>query len=165
MNRGNVLKNTRITRVGSNGVYLDDQMSGWLVTDNYIEGAKGARTGLELGGGRRNKVLRNKLSGFGLGVRLISLGGGAAVSAEMRARVAELLRPGSPWAAQYPELLNISDHAGFPVHTDISDNVYDSDIWMQTTEGPANGFNITTPKENAANLKAWLSTATNNTRV
>ena len=93
------------------------------------------------------------------------LGGGAAVSSEMRARVAELLHPGSPWAAQYPELLNISDHTGFPVHTDISDNVYDSDIWMQTTEGPANGFNMTTPKENAANLKAWLSTATNNTRV
>jgi hypothetical protein len=67
VNRGNVLKNSRLTNVGSIGVYLDDQMSGWDLTDNYIQGAK---LGFLLGGGRRNRVLRNTLSGVATGVTL-----------------------------------------------------------------------------------------------
>ena len=69
--------------------------------------------------------------------------------------------PGSQWPIQYPELLNVTtDHFGLPIDNEISDNVYDSPVFLRT----ATGINATTPEENAANLKAWLSTADNNTK-
>ena len=46
-------------------------MSGWRITDNFIQGAT---LGFLLGGGRRNKVLRNRLSSVATGVWLLPSG-------------------------------------------------------------------------------------------
>lgn len=133
-------------------------MSGWHVSDNHLHGAPGARIGLMLGGGRRNHVQRNTLTGFARAVTMLHVTYQYPLLSD---RVRELLYPGSPWPVEYPELLNVTtDHFGLPVYTSIVDNVYDSPVFMQTSAtGP------TTPSENAANLQAWLSVAANNTKV
>ena len=85
-------------------------MSGWHITDNYIQDTT---LGLLLGGGRRNKVLRNKLSGVTTGIWLLPSGltSEKGDCQEQGKRVKELLYPGSPWGRQYPELKNITtDH-------------------------------------------------------
>ena len=46
-------------------------MSGWQITDNFIQGTT---LGFLLGGGRRNKVLRNRLSGVATGIWLLPSG-------------------------------------------------------------------------------------------
>jgi len=46
-------------------------MSGWHITDNFIQGTM---LGFLLGGGRRNKVLRNRLSGVATGIWLLPSG-------------------------------------------------------------------------------------------
>ena len=46
-------------------------MSGWHITDNFIQGTT---LGFLLGGGRRNKVLRNRLSGVATGIWLLPSG-------------------------------------------------------------------------------------------
>lgn len=159
VNRGNVLTNSTFTNIGSNGVYLDDQMSGWQVSDNYFHGAPGANSGFMLGGGRRNHVRRNTLvGGFARAVTMLHV---AYQYPQLSTRVRNLLYPGSPWPMEYPELLNITtDHFGIPIHTEIVDNVYRCPVFLQTSAtGP------TTPSQNAANLKAWLSVAANNTQI
>ena len=48
---------------GQIGVYLDDQMSDWIVADNRFDGY--IRTGIAIGGGRRNRALRNQFENCG----------------------------------------------------------------------------------------------------
>ncbi len=126
---------------------------------NRLHGAPGANSGFMLGGGRRNIVQRNTLTGgFARAATLLHV---TYQYPQLSERVRELLYPGSPWPVEYPELLNVTtDHFGLPIHTEILDNVYDSPVFLQTSAtGP------TTPSQNAANLEAWLSVAANNTHV
>ena len=147
-------------------VYLDDMMSGWEITDSTFIDVEGLA--FELGGGRRISVLRNTLinvSGSGFA--------GAAVSLDDRglswekencathvARVAELLFPGSPWGARWPELLNVTtDNPCAPVFCSVSDNTYDDDT---CPEASCPNF-LSSPAVGQA--AAWHFTSSNNTRI
>ena len=79
VNRGNKFISNTLKNIGSDlwkhlvgeprreqgqiGVYLDDQMSDWLVADNRFDGYM--RTGIALAGGRRNRALRNQFENCG----------------------------------------------------------------------------------------------------
>jgi hypothetical protein len=56
VNRGNVLRNATFKNIGGIGVYLDDMMSGWTIEDSVFSGAA---NGIQIGGGRRNRVRNN----------------------------------------------------------------------------------------------------------
>ena len=84
MNRGNRLIRSTFKNIGSQAVYLDDMISGWEISDSTFINVKGLA--FELGGGRRNRVLRNRLrnvSGvkfLGSGVSLDARGLGLGVA-------------------------------------------------------------------------------------
>jgi hypothetical protein len=107
-------------------------MSGWTIEDSTIDGVA---KGLLLGGGRRNRVRNNHftkvagpaidLDNRGLNWQLSSCKSRANTS--MAGRVQELLYPGSPWAVQYPELLNITtDTACAPAYCEVTGNRYEA---------------------------------------
>ena len=109
----------------------DDLMSGWELSDNLIEHAK---LGFELGGGRNNHVLRNTLRNVTEGVWLSTHS-----CTGQRARVQELLYPGSPWGERWPELRAIAADPNTtcaPVHCDVSDNRYDGGTFLRVDAGP-----------------------------
>ena len=91
-------------------------VSGWTIEDSVFDGAT---IGLQLGSGRRNHILNNRFRNIA-GPAVIMLNAGLNFAYEtckstapgsMIARVRELLYPGSPWATEYPELLNITTDA------------------------------------------------------
>ena len=91
-------------------------MSGWTVLDSVVDGAA---VGIQLGGGRRNLVLNSRFRNI-VGSAVVLLNAGlnfaykdckSTAKGSMTARVKELLYPGSPWVAEYPELLNVTTDA------------------------------------------------------
>ena len=166
VNRGNKLTKTTFKNIGSNAVYLDDMISGWEISDSTFTNVEGLA--FELGGGRRNRVLRNTLrnisgSGFsGAGVSLDARGLGweKANCGSLAMRVTELLYPGSPWAVRWPELRNITtDTPCAPIYCEVSGNTYDVDSCPPAS---CPGFLLSPAVGKEA---AWHFTHSNNTRV
>lgn len=133
VNRGNILRNGTFKNIGSWSVYLDDQMSGWTIEDSTISGAK---QGLLLGGGRRNRVRNNHFANVGKAIDLDDRGLGwqlgmckSTAPGSISGRVKELLYPGSPWPVQYPELLNVTtDTPCAPAYCEVTGNRYEASV-------------------------------------
>lgn len=147
--------------------YLDDMMSGWEISDSTFINVKGLA--FELGGGRHNRVLRNRLRnvsgvkflGSGVSLDARGLGLGTTGCGDLAKRVTELLYPGSLWGVRWPELRNeTTDNPCAPVYCDISDNTYDANTCPTTScqggflASPALGKEV-----------EWHFTHVNNTRV
>ena len=135
-------------------------MSGWTIEDTTIDGAA---KGLLLGGGRRNRVRNNRfahvagpaidLDDRGLNWQLGSCQSRANTS--MAGRVHELLYPGSPWAAQYPELLNVTtDTPCAPAYCEVTGNRYEASTVKAFLTGAR-----------ASSWPAWHILIANNTNV
>jgi hypothetical protein len=144
--------------IGAAHRYLDDQMSGWLIEDSTIDGAS---KGLLLGGGRRNRVRNNHFANVDTAIDLDDRGLGWELSMckstapdSVASRVKELLYPGSPWAKQYPELLNITtDTPCAPAYCEVSGNRYEASV---------KNF-LTGPSE--ASWPSWHVVVANNSKV
>jgi hypothetical protein len=142
--RGNTFSRVRNTRgmgvqIASNqAVYLDDQMSGWLVAGNaFID----CQVGAFVGGGRRNAIVNNSFTRVGTVQYLNDQGDGFDAStvhcteeappfsttcstgaARWMATKASAWRE---WRLRWPEMVNIStDHSGPPYRTSVRGNTY-----------------------------------------
>ena len=148
-NRGNVLRGNHFARIhntaglgvqmaSNQAVYLDDQMSDWLVVNNTFVDCEIA---LFNGGGRRNKFQYNTCTRCGTLFYLNNQGmpgefdhgtvncsdvqppfqtqcsTGAAEWMLMQAPAA------AEWAKAWPEMLS-AKYIGYPAYTDLSDNTY-----------------------------------------
>jgi hypothetical protein len=129
VNRGNKLTKSTFKNIGQIAVYLDEMVSGWEISDSSFDGAS---LGVLIGGGRRNTVLRNTLKDVQSAMDLDSRGlqeDRGFCNSSMK-RLTELLYPGSPWAARWPELRNLStDLPCAPIDCEVSDNTYDGSLW------------------------------------
>eukprot|EP00466_Bigelowiella_natans_P006470 jgi/Bigna1/54059/estExt_Genewise1Plus.C_280055 len=128
------------------GVYLDDEMSGFQVYNNSFHDCQ---TGIVMGGGRHNHVKFNSFSDCDLAIHFDSRGvssfdkdcypncpiwtGKMAPTLwhSVGGSDDDLLHPGSfvttnPWAVRYPELANIGvdGRLGYPVYNVIVGNSY-----------------------------------------
>jgi hypothetical protein len=157
INRGNVLRKGVFKNIGSWSIYLDDQMSGWTIEDSSVDGAK---SGLLLGGGRRNRVRNNRFANVGEAIVLDDRGMNWQLSSckstahnSMSDRVKQMLYPGSPWTAQYPELLNITtDTTCAPAYCEVTGNEYDGSV-VSFLSGPSE-----------KSWSSWHVTVSNNTK-
>jgi hypothetical protein len=158
VNRGNVVRNTTFLDSGATAIYLDDMMSGWTVLDSVVDGAA---VGIQLGGGRRNLVLNSRFRNI-VGSAVVLLNAGlnfaykdckSTAKGSMTARVKELLYPGSPWVAEYPELLNVTTDAPCtPAYSQVTGNWYD--------EATVKNFLESTSR---SSWPSWHVTVANNT--
>ena len=149
VNRGNVLRSNTIEFVrdeegmgvqvaSSQAVYLDDQMSGWLVVNNTI---RDSQVGILIGGGRRNIVVNNSFVRVGTMVYLNAQGTNfdrpsdfcsdvsPPLSTQCNTGAAEWMLTKAPaaaeWAARWPEITTIkSDQLGYPFGTQIKGNTF-----------------------------------------
>jgi len=162
VNRGNKLRSTTFRNIGITsldtpyrwapwwptgqiGAYFDDQISGWEVSDCEFHGAK---TGIAFAGGRHNVALRNRFYDCatmahegtpqqccGACVMLDNRGMNwehTDCNTTLPVRVKELLYPGSPWAARYPELANITtDRECKPAYCRVEGNTYSGGSFLR----------------------------------
>jgi len=135
------------------GVYLDDQMSGWQIENNTFINCS---TGVLVGGGRRNVVQNNHFLNCNLGVHFDNRGmnwqkdmcapGGQF---EMQLNSVNYKQP--PWSKAYPFLVSImEDHPCIPVYNNIDQNDFCN----------CPKFLDATPDQ----VKEWLSTADGDTQ-
>mmetsp|Transcript_21371 Transcript_21371/g.40165 ORF Transcript_21371/g.40165 Transcript_21371/m.40165 type:complete len:684 (+) Transcript_21371:212-2263(+) len=155
VNRGNVLRNNTFLRVrntagmgvqiaSSQAVYLDDQMSDWLITDNtFVDCEVGTFTG----GGRRNIIANNTYINVGTVHYLNNQGmnwdkdtvcdgcseikppgyseGETVCSTGAATWMASFGPAAEGWASKWPEMLTIGDdYCGEPAYSSLTDNVY-----------------------------------------
>lgn len=108
--RGNILRNLGMprSRYGANAIYLDDQASGIIVTNNII---LNSQRGVMIGGGRDNRVEGNIFSGCSDGIYIDSRGSrdielqGAQANQAYRKKFMDV-NAGSPqYTASYPDFL------------------------------------------------------------
>jgi parallel beta-helix repeat protein len=135
------------------GVYLDDQMSGWVVEDNTFINCQ---TGILIGGGRRNNITNNIFTNCTLSIHFDNRGmnwqnvtckpGG---SLEQGLESVNYQHP--PWSTAYPDIVNImNEHPCIPVYNIFENNVYcetASEKFMDAT---------------SAQVQSWYSEASNN---
>ena len=159
VNRGNVLRNATFRNIGAHAVYLDDMMSGWTIEDSVIDGAD---TGIMIGGGRRNRVRNNQFTNMtvsavtllNVGLNFEYAGCKSTANGSMSWGVKELLYPGSPWAAAYPELLNVTtDAACAPAWCEVTGNRYSGVKTFLASTADSSSF------------PPWHVTVANNTAV
>jgi len=128
------------------GIYLDDEMSGYEVYNNTFEDCQ---VGILVGGGRRNHVKFNRFSKCDIAVHFDSRGIGSfkkdcyptcpiwtgkmapTLWHSVGGSDLDLINPGSwvrkaPWSIRYPELANIGvdGKLGYPVYNEIIGNAY-----------------------------------------
>ena len=155
LNRGNVLRNNTFLRVkntaglgvqvaSNQAIYFDDQMSDWLVTGNtFVE----CQVGTFTGGGRRNRITNNTYRNCGTAHYLNNQGmnwdnstvypqcdevappgydeGETVCSTGAATWMATEGPAAAQWAAQWPEMLNIStDYPGEPAYSFFSNNSF-----------------------------------------
>jgi parallel beta-helix repeat protein len=137
-NRGNKLINnvfenirkTEETALGTpqvNGVYLDDQMSGWEVINNTFINAE---QGVLIGGGRHNTVEGNSFTGCDIAVVMDARGltwenTSCPPGGSLEQDLESFNYQENPWASRYPEVVNIySDQPCTPIHNSIQNNQY-----------------------------------------
>jgi len=163
---GNVIAGNWIHDLGGNpgrwpcGIYLDDQLSGITVTNNFIDHAA---LGLLVGGGRDNLVTGNIFAHCDEGMQLDSRGTGWAkpMQTTLRERLAKIPVAAEPWLSRYPGLQTIlADRPEKPVGTRITGNalVACKKPWKAKTPSgvatvdpnwenlPANALEITGPQ-------------------
>lgn len=178
-NRGNVLRNNQFKNIkchisgrtvqgcggGVNAVYLDDQMSGWLVSNNTFENCDVA---FVLGGGRSNVFLNNHIRDSKKAVHFDNRGMGwehsqCQAGGKSQQEVLDVIHgpSGNKWASRFPELLNISagGHLCVPVYNKIINNTYAKTVqfldasesqvasWLSLVSG-----NVAEPSEDAVNI-------------
>ena len=146
MLRGNTFERIRNTaglgvQVASNqAVYLDDQMSGWVVENNtFVD----CQIGLFVGGGRRNLLRGNRCTRCGTVFYLNNQGmygqsDNPTVNCTKVAPpfqttcstgAAEWMSASAPaaadWRRAWPEMTSIrDDYLGYPAHTELSGSAY-----------------------------------------
>lgn len=146
--------------------YLDDQMSGW---DFYSNVVFNASTGVLLGGGRRNRIHANHFAACDTDVafdnrgmtwesastyRNCSVSMGTSTTSCFYNALRDVRYTAPPFATAFPEVVDVyNDHPGVPVHNVIEDNTY-------CHAGSAGGGRFV--NQDAAQIRAWLSTASNN---
>ena len=158
-NRGNVLRGNTFERIrntaglgvqvaSNQAVYLDDQMSGWVVENNsFID----CQIAMFVGGGRSNSFLNNQCTRCGTVFYLNNQGmfgefdNPTVNCTDLRppfvttcsTGAAEWMITQSPaadvWATTWPEMQTIrSDYLGYPAHTQLINSTYccsnDADI-------------------------------------
>jgi len=148
--------NTEPTALGwpsIQGVYLDDQSSGWVVSNNTFINCQ---TGVVVGGGRRNIVTNNHFVNCTLSVHFDNRGmnwqndtckpGGL-----LDQQLISVNYQHPPWSTAYPEIVNImSDHPCVPVYNNIGDNTYCETANQKFLDA------------SDADVKSWFSTDLNN---
>ena len=151
INRNNTIRNnmfrdirntvgTGVQSASVQGVYLDDQMSGWTIEDNrFINN----QVGSFIGGGRDTVVQRNYYESCDTAQHIDDRGLGWQKTTCDCTLICEPLSPGcscntggalwmlskaaaaATWSARFPDLKNISgDRLCQPAHNVISDNTY-----------------------------------------
>lgn len=105
------------------GVYLDDQMSGVTIRNNFIDHAA---LGFLIGGGRHNPVTDNILARCAQGISADARGlgwGKSKLLPTLTKRLAEIPVDQDPWKSRYPMLAKtLADRPGAPVGTRITGN-------------------------------------------
>jgi hypothetical protein len=119
--RGNTFSNIRAqvpTYLGYpsvQGLYLDDQMSGYTIYNNTF---KAVQTGIMIGGGRRNHVKWNHFEDCDTGIEFDNRGkdytGKAVSAATMRVAVSERIHNSCApmWSCMLLGLRRLGDHSG-----------------------------------------------------
>lgn len=148
VNRGNVLRGNSFLRIrntvgtgvqppGVQALYLDDQMSGWLIENNsFVD----CQTGALIGGGRRNMVRNNRYERCDLAIHFDNRGmnwqksssncTGNAPPFQTTCNPAAVnwtltnAPAASEWASRFPELQNISQRLTEPAFNDFRDNTF-----------------------------------------
>ena len=149
VNRGNVLRSNTIEFVrnteglgvqdaSSQAVYLDDQMSGWLVTNNTITDSE---VGVLVGGGRRNRIVNNSFVRVGTMIYLNAQGTdfdkpsddcddvSPPLATQCNTGAAEWMltkaAAAKEWAARWPEMTRLRrERLGYPFGTQVVGNTY-----------------------------------------
>lgn len=168
-NRGNALKGNTFLRIrntaglgvqvaSNQAVYLDDQMSGWLVENNtFVD----CQIGLFVGGGRSNRFRGNRFSRCGTVFYLNNQGmpgqfdNPTVNCSDQRppfqttcsTGAAEWMATKAPaaaeWASAWPEMKTIrTDYLGYPAHTELVDSVYCCAVDAQICELLSSNTNI-----------------------
>eukprot|EP00466_Bigelowiella_natans_P016053 jgi/Bigna1/135768/aug1.31_g10476 len=148
-NRGNVLRGNTFQRIqntagtgvqvaSNQAVYLDDEISAWLVTNNtFID----CQVGAFIGGGRENCVTHNRFVRCGTVQHLDNIGMLVQKDFNNCSQVAPPFQtncnPGAAewmvtrsiaagkWAEAFPTMVNLSrNHPGMPAYNKISSNSY-----------------------------------------
>lgn len=131
--QGSLIDSNRFTHIhsldgGDTAVlYLDDEVSGYIMTNNYFEDVSRA---LELGGGRDNVFAFNTINGTtnNIAISFDNRGEGWAhgtCTGEMTAFLQRVPYTGPIWAAAFPSLANIlNDAPCSPRHNSIVGNKY-----------------------------------------
>jgi len=150
-NRGNVLRDNTFLRIrntaglgvqvaSNQAVYFDDQMSGWLVSNNtFID----CQIGLFVGGGRRNLFHGNKFYRCGTVLYINNQGmvgqfdNPTVNCSELKPPFATTCSTGADewmltkapaaveWAKSWPEMKSIrSEYLGYPAYNELVDSVY-----------------------------------------
>lgn len=130
----NVFRNIRNTDGWALGwpsvqaVYLDDQLSGTIITDNLFENCM---TGILLGGGRDNLVMFNHFTGNDLAVHLDNRGMNwqqSSCNSSTGALVQQLFSVNytqPPYSTAYPAITDsLSFHPCVPVRSNVTSNTY-----------------------------------------
>jgi len=116
---GSVVQNRQL---GGRGIYLDDQVSGVTVKNNFVSHADLA---LLVGGGRHNTVTENILTHCNAAIQLDSRGAGWAKKNQstLKAGLANIPATGEPWNTRYPMVKDIlNNQPELPVGTIITNN-------------------------------------------
>jgi len=151
--RGNVVTNNtfrRIRRRTSPGetilgfssvqaIYLDDQMSGYIIMNNIVEDSD---TGILLGGGRDNRIVSNRFINTDLPISFDSRGlswdaARCQTGGEFQIELDKFGYNHMPWVERYPSLKRtFQDSPCTPVHNVIEDFRYcgllNASTWIET---------------------------------
>jgi len=162
INRGNIIQNSLFEniqmlepiRLGSpsvQAIYLDDQMSGWLMVNNTFINCY---VGIFIGGGRRNIARGNTFKNCTTSVHLDNRGmnwqkDSCQPGGQLAQQLDSVNYKSPPWSVQFPEMVNImNDHPCVPVYNVVENNVY------------CGGKEFIDASE--SDIKDWLDTVQNN---
>jgi len=157
--RGNIFQDIYDTEKISLGwpsvqaVYLDDQMSGWVIDQNVFQNCQ---TGIVVGGGRRNNVTDNHFLNCTLSIHFDNRGmnwqnSSCKPGGDFEQQLESVNYQHPPWSTAYPEMVNImNEHPCVPVYNFFMDNEY--------CETPTEKFMDATSSQ----VQAWYSQANNN---
>lgn len=103
------------------GIYLDDQLSGITVKNNWVDHAE---LGMMIGGGRYNIISGNILSNCKQGISADARGiGRAKKNSILKSRLEYVPVNQEPWKSRYPMLARtLEEHPDRPVGTKITGN-------------------------------------------
>lgn len=143
--RGNLIRNigNKSGKYGANAIYLDDQASGLIVTDNLIINAP---RGVLIGGGRDNQVNGNTFVGCGQGIYIDARGvsdietRGTLANLNLHKKFAEIRADSPQYLARYPQMLAAGMAAlGRAGNNVANDNVFVGCRSVFTVKAPATG--------------------------